>query len=649
MAKQFLKSSAKKPLISKGNNKYFKQFVLFAILAITAIVYSNSFNNGFVKYDDDYYVTDNKYIRDFSFHGIKEIACSYVKDELPVTLFSFAIDYKLWKLNPKPYHIENLLLHLINITLVFFLIMLVFNNFNIALIVTLLFAFHPFRVESVAWIAERKDLLYSLFLLTSLICYIRYLNSDNYKFLMYILALILSVLSVFSKFSGVTIAFIFILLDYYFKRKFSFLTIVEKIPFLIIPFISLIIHFTYKPVFLNQMQESIFNYTIVDRTFLACYSLLFYIFGLFAPFGLSVIHSYPFKDDGALPLIYYLSPVILILIIYLTVLLVKRISQFKRELIFSILFFIITISIYLHIVPYGGNVVVAERYTYISYLGLFVFIAHVYLWIVIYSSKSVQRFKSTILTFGYLSLIYFLISTYSRNNVWKNTYTLFTDVIENDSKVPLAYNNRGGALVLANNFKDAITDFNKAIEINPKYSDAYCNRSVAKLLSKDGKGAIEDLDMALYLNKNSDKAYCNRGHAKTVMKDYAGAAKDLDFAIKLNPESYEAWYNKGVLNYEQKKINEALQDYNKSLIINPSYSKSYINRGNIKGEFKDFNGAIKDYNKALEFNSENSSAYLNRGIARYYINDHSGACADWKSALQKGEEEGGNLLREFCR
>jgi protein O-mannosyl-transferase len=648
MSKQNMKSSHKKSLIDTGKSKYKKQIILAAILIITAFSYSNSLNNDFVKYDDDYYVTDNKYIRDFSFHGLKEIAVSYSRDELPVTLFSFSIDYKLWKLNPRPYHVENLIFHLINILLVYGLISLIFNNFSISLIVTLLFAFHPFRVESVSWIAERKDMLYSFFLLSSLICYIKYIKNND-KFLMYVLALILSVLSVFSKFSGVVITFILIILDYYFKRRYSLKTILEKIPFLIVPLISLVIHFTYKPEFMNQMQESVFNYSYFDRIFLACYSLIFYIVRLFLPFGLSVIHSYPFRENGGLPAIYYISPAFLILISYLTFLLIRKVKLYSREFVFSLLFFLITISIYLHMVPYGGNVVVAERYTYISYIGLFIFVAYIYTWLVKNPSANIQKFRNTIITAGYIFLIILIIVTYSRNQVWKNTYTLFSDVIENDAKVPLAYNNRGGAQVLSNNFKEAISDFDKALEINPRYADALCNRSVAKLLAKDEKGAVEDLDKAIAINKNLEKAYCNRGNVKTVLKDYTGAMEDLEKAIKLNPESYEAWYNKGVLNYQQNRISEALEDYNKSLIINPAYVKAYINRGNIKGEQKDFQSAVNDYNKALEINKQNSSAYLNRGIARYYLNDQQGACDDWESAYKNGNNEAGNFIRQYCK
>lgn len=623
-----------------ANKKYLNNFLLLAILLITAIIYSSSFNNEFVRYDDDYYVLDNQYTRDFSANGLKEISASYLKDELPVTLLSFAIDYKLFKLNPKPYHIENLLFHLLNILLVFLLVRLIFKNDKLALIVALLFAVHPFRVESVAWVAERKDMLYSLFMLSSLIIYIKYIKESS-KYQYYVLALVLSVLSVLSKFSGVTITAVLLLLDYYFERKFTIKTILEKVPFIIVPIISFIIHQTYIPPALSQMQESPFVFSFVDRLFLGSYSLLYYIYSLFIPLKLSVLHSYPKASEG-LPIIYYISPLILVLIGYLIFILIRKLASLKREIVFGILFFLISISLYLHVIPFGGNVVVAERYTYMAYLGLFIIIGQLFLY-------SVRQNKSLITPIGYIYVLILIIISFSRISVWENSYTLFDDVIENDPNIALAYNNRGGASMMNKNFKEAVADYTRAIELNPKYLDAFCNRGIAKHEISDNNGAIEDLNKAIELNKNNDKAYSNRGQIKTDMKDYAGALEDLNKAIVLNQKSYDAWYNKGVLNYEQKNVKEAVDNFSKAIAINPLFAKAYVNRGNIKGEEKDFNAAISDYNMAIEISDNNATAYLNRGIAKYYTGDKNNACKDWKMALEKGDKNANGLIQQYCK
>jgi len=654
MNKQKLHTNTKKLIVNSKNNgilnknKYINYILLSVILIVTIFAYSNSFDNNFVKYDDDYYVTENKYIRDFSFNGIKEIIFSYVKDELPVTLISFAADYKIWKLNPKPYHIENLILHLINIVLVYILISYIFKNFNLALIVSLLFAIHPYRVESVAWIAERKDLLYSLFFLSSLICYAKYLQEKS-KIFLYLFAVILSILSVLSKFSGVTLTFILILFDYYYKRKITFKTIIEKIPFIIIPVISTYIHFIYSPLSANQMQIHTIDYSFFERIFLGCYSLSFYILGIFFPFNLSVLHSYPLKFNDYLPVVYYISPIFIILIIIFSFLIIKKLSLLKREIIFGILFFLITISIVLHIVGFGGSVIVAERYTYIPYLGLFIIIGNILLWIIHSTDIKIRKLKPIILTISYIYLIVYMIFTYSRNFIWENTYTLFNNVIEKDTNIPLAYNNRGGAEIISKDYNKAITDFNCAIKLNPYYSEAYSNLAIAKFEQNDYNSAVEHLNKAIQLNKLYDKAYSNRGHIKTILNDYKGAMYDLNKAISINPYSYEAWYNKSILNYQQKNIKAAVDNLNKAIKINPYYAKAYVNRGNIKGELKDFNNAIIDYNKAIEVSPELISAYVNRGIAKYFAGNISEACFDWNIAANKGDRQAMGLLQQYCK
>jgi len=536
MNKQKLKTNNKKLIVNSKNNgilnknKYINYILLSVILIVTIFVYSNSFNNDFVKYDDDYYITENKYIRDFSFNGIKEIIFSYVKDELPVTLISFAVDYKLWKLKPRPYHIENLILHLINIVLVYILISYIFKNFNLALIVSLLFAIHPYRVESVAWIAERKDMLYSFFFLSSLICYVKYLQDKN-KIILYFFAVVLSILSVLSKFSGVTLTFILILVDYYYKRKITFKTIIEKIPFIIIPVISTYIHFTYSPLNINQLQVHNIDFSFFERIFLGCYSLTFYILGIFFPFNLSVLHSYPLKFNDYLPVIYYISPIFIILIIIFSFLIIKKLYFLKKEIIFGILFFLITISIVLHVVAFGGSVVVAERYTYIPYLGLFIIIGNIFLWIVHSTNNMIRKLKPIILTISYIYLFAFMIFTYSRNFIWENTYTLFNDVIEKDTNIPIAYNNRGGAEIISKDYNKAIADFNCAIKLNPYYFEAYSNLAIAKFEQNDYKRAVEYLNKAIQLNNLYDKAYSNRGHIKTILNDYKGALADLNKSV----------------------------------------------------------------------------------------------------------------------
>lgn len=211
--------------------KNYRQYYLLAgILLLTVLLYSNSLDSEFINYDDNVYITGNNYIKNFSAEGFTDIIKAYSKDELPLTLISFTIDYKFFGLNPVPYHIENLIFHLINILLVFLLIKKLSKRPVVALIASLLFAIHPLRTESVVWSAERKDMLVTLFFLSSVIFYINYITS-GYKLKWLIFSLILSMLAILSKFTALTIPFVLFLADYYYSRKFTLKVILEKIPF----------------------------------------------------------------------------------------------------------------------------------------------------------------------------------------------------------------------------------------------------------------------------------------------------------------------------------------------------------------------------------------------------------------------------------
>jgi hypothetical protein len=136
------------------------------VILVTAIVYSNYLTNGFVHWDDDLYVYTNQDIRHFDGAAIHEFFTGYfVKMYVPVTMISYALDYKIGALDPTIYHCTNLLLHLLNVALVFYLIFLLTGQTAIAVISAVFFGIHPLHVESVAWISERKDLLYSFFYL----------------------------------------------------------------------------------------------------------------------------------------------------------------------------------------------------------------------------------------------------------------------------------------------------------------------------------------------------------------------------------------------------------------------------------------------------------------------------------------------------
>ncbi|CAN2045242.1 protein O-mannosyl-transferase [Candidatus Magnetomoraceae bacterium gMMP-13] len=403
-------------------------FYLSAILLLSIFVFSNTIDNGFVNLDDNEYIYDNNYIHDFSINGIKNLFLK--KHHNPLTKLSFLINYHLWGFNAKTYHIINLIIHLFNIALVFYFISLFTDKIEIIVITALFFAIHPMRVESVAWISERKDLLYSFFYLISLINYFYYVKNKSKT--AFIISVLLFELSYLSKGVAISLPFVLFAIDYYFERKLTPRLIFEKLIFIIIAFSPKIFKYLIKLELsrieisiaiavtlllciitfigikkLKNQSDIIYSYifgsifsgivflflfkkliklvpaidvSFFDRILMANYSLLFYIVKLFLPVNLSALHYYPKKTDGFLPIEYYIAPFIIILLVFLIFKGMKYSDQkLRKNIIFGLLLFLIPISITLHIIPIKGKVIVAERYTYMPYIGLFFIIGSFYL------------------------------------------------------------------------------------------------------------------------------------------------------------------------------------------------------------------------------------------------------------------------------
>ncbi len=220
-----------------GNSRMKKLLGILIILAIVSIVYIPVFQNGFLKtWDDNRYVLENKYIQEISPESVVKMFTVYYDGHYhPLTLLSLAVDYKIGGLEPKTYHITSLILHLVNVILVFSFVFLLFNKRNllVPLVVSLLFGLGTMNVESVAWISERKNLLYSMFFFASLIAYLKYIELNKRKF--YFLSLLFFLFSILSKSMAISLAVTLILIDLYYKRRvLSRKIIIEKLPFFLL-------------------------------------------------------------------------------------------------------------------------------------------------------------------------------------------------------------------------------------------------------------------------------------------------------------------------------------------------------------------------------------------------------------------------------
>ncbi|MDH4197222.1 MAG: hypothetical protein OEW05_07445, partial [Candidatus Aminicenantes bacterium] len=324
--------------------------ILALILVLTAAVFSNSLRNEFIdELDDDIYIVNNTAVKDLSAAGLKTILTTFVAGNYhPLTMLSYAVEYRLFGLDPHAYHRTNRLLHGLNTALVFALVWSLWRRRAAAVLAALLFAVHPLRVESVSWISERKDVLYAFFFLAALLAYVSYMK-DRTKRGRLAGAFVLFLLSLLSKPMAVTFPVVLLLIDVYLQRKLDRRAWLEKVPFFILAVVFGALTLTTQDPG-STLQEMAGRYGFFERLFFPFYALAFYLAKLFVPTGLSAYHYYPELVGGRLPWEYYAAPLALLMV---GLLVIRARGRLRRELIFGSLFFLVTISVTLQIIPAG--------------------------------------------------------------------------------------------------------------------------------------------------------------------------------------------------------------------------------------------------------------------------------------------------------
>lgn len=621
--------------------------LLSVIVLLTILVYSNSLFNGFTNWDDELNVTANLSIRSMGFYNLKIFFTTpYVGMYVPLTMITYAFDYLIAGLNPIMFHLTNLLLHIINVVLVYKLIKLLTGTINVSAIAALLFAVHPVNVESIAWISTRSSLLFTLFYFASLIYYIRYLNhGEKNKHL--VIALIFFVLSLLSKSQAMTLPVLLFAFDYWYKRKVCTKIFLEKIPFF-----AFAVVFGILTVFMREEAghlnpTSMFSF--LDKLCFTFYAFQMYLFKLIVPVNLSAFYPVPDKTDNFLPVEFFIAPIIILILIFF----IWRWFRYNRNVIFGTLFFLITISIVtLKIIPFGHQII-AERYGYIPYIGIFMIAGSFYNRIAEQQKLNPKSYNKTLFTIILSAFIlFFSITTFSRNFIWKNSITLYTDVILKNPDIALPYYNRGLAKVSMNDLKGAVEDFTAAIKskhykTNEVFRFYISRGNTFKLLNLPDK-AMEDYNKGIEMNPDYAEAYYNRGNLKAKTKDFVGAMNDYKKAIVLNPEFHPAYTQLGTLKAMMNQMDEAMQYFNKALEIKPDFTEALLNRGIAEISLRDYKGAVRDFSKVTEINPSDAYAWFNKGIAELNLSMKDKACADIKKSLDLGYKEAESVLKQVC-
>lgn len=621
------------------------RWALFS-LAITVLCFLPSLQNKFVNLDDPQYLTQNPVIKIFSTENLKAIfSQQFVGNYQPITMLSYMVEYKLFGLNPFGYHFMNLVFHLLNTLLVFLVVQKITFTADgererraiVPFITSLLFGIHPLHVESVAWISERKDVLYGFFFLWALYLYISNpapalptgegastttppLKGEAGRGL---LSLLLFLLALLSKAQAVVLPIVFFAVDFLMNRKFTTKTILEKIPFFIlaVAFGLLAIKVQGKAGAMQTYQY----FPFYERILFSCYALITYMHKLILPINLSCFYPYPETDDKINTIWVYLSPAVLLAIAFL----IWKFFRESRVVLFGVAFFLITIVLVLQLLPIG-DALTADRYTYIPSIGLFFIAAH------FLTFSKVSNFGKIKLLAASIYLLFFCYLTFQRTKVWHDSITLYTSAIDNGYKAAIIYNNRGAVLSDSSKNEEAIKDFDSLVKLKPRYPNGWRNKGLIHVRLKQSEQAYKAFTEAIKYFPADASNYMSRGTISVEKNDFKNALKDFTKIIELNPNSGEGYYARSEAYGKSNRLSEALTDINKAIEFSPANGQAYNNRGIIYSMSGKYQEAINDFTKSLELKPDNFGAYTNRALAYKGMGKFAEALQDMLTAKEKG-------------
>ena len=568
------------------NNVY---AICFCILCTLVAYIYPALHNQFTNWDDPAYVTNNTIITTWN-SGIFTVSVNKLWS--PIQILLLTIEYHLFRLNPAGYHLISLLLHLCDVVLVFFVIFKLSRKYVVALIAALFFGIHPMQAESVMWVSDQKDVLFTLFYLAAMLTYYRYIELRNdagrskNKYLL--LTIIFFILSCLSKSMGETLPVVLILMDSFAANNWNPKFILRSAGGKVIFFAIIAAYITARHMVLNNTStidmHQASHFTFTEQTMFACYALVIYVVKFIAPFSLSAFYPYPAKDaDGLYPVIFYLSPFIVLISTGLIIWFIirrKKNGLSNSALLFGLLFFIVNIYITLQLKA-SANEILADRYTYLSYFGLLFIAAGA---INTFWEKYQAQLQKMTIASGCCVAIVFVLMANNYARTWYDSTTLWSHVIDvfRSSQVKdleMAYTNRGIAYADQGRPDLTIADCTAAIKLNPGFYLAYYNRGIAYTIVGKSDLAESDFTTTTNLNPTCVGAYFSLGAAYFNKGKFDLAISNYGKAISLNPEYTEAYNNRGVIYSNEGQLDLAIVDYTKSIALNPNYAEAHRNRG----------------------------------------------------------------------
>lgn len=608
-------------------------FLTFSIVG----VYWGIHGHDFVFFDDNQYVTENATVQ----AGLTKPGLIWAFTTFqaanwhPLTWLSHMLDCQLFGLNAGMHHLISLGFHIANTLLLFWVFRKMSGAVWRSAFVAALFALHPLHVESVAWVAERKDVLSTFFWIWTMLAYVYYTEKPGVR--RYSLVLILFSLGLMAKPMVVTLPFILILMDCWplgrlqilfsknerylglKQRPLSYL-VLEKIPLAVLSAAASVL--TVVAQHRGGAVQGLEDLPLSIRLSNALIAYTTYIGKMFWPFELSVLYPHPeivhiWESVGSGMLLACLSIIFIMM--------VRRRPYFAM----GWFWYLGSLVPVIGIVQVGAQSM-ADRYTYIPLIGLFVIIA----WGVFALLKNRRYKKAFLTTSAGLVILSLMICTVRQVYHWKDSLSLFEHTLNVTDNNWIIHNSVGTVLMNEGKYKKAIGHFNEALKIYPECAEAHLALGSVKERQGLWKEANTHYLEALKLNPDYAEAHNNLGNVYALQRQVKPAIEHYSEALRIKPDYANAHINMGNVLAYNGSIKDAMRHYSKALEIKPHHVKTHINVGLVMLHSGDADEAIVHFSEVLSINGNSVRAYY--GLARAYQmkGDLDKAIRYYREALQ---------------
>jgi tetratricopeptide (TPR) repeat protein len=591
-----------------------KNITLLSIILIALLgfaVYFNSINGKFI-WDDEDLIENNAFIKSFS--NVTNIFTATIKIEAgrewgfyrPIQMLTYMIDYSLWKLDVRGYHLTNIFLHVFAALAVFWLINLLYDDWLLSSLAGILFVVCPVHTEAVSYISGRAD---SLSLLFMLLCFIFYVKKRR---ILYLFAVLSYVTALLSRENSLILPGLLLLYHYSFKERIKlgrFLPILGVTGiYVFLRLGRLATQITYSTTFLERLPG-----------FFA--ALASYVKLLFFPFNLHMEYGYKqfsFSDFGV---------ILGILILVSLVVYAVRKRETNKLVFFSLSWFFINILPVSNLYPI--NAYMAEHWLYVPSIGFFIIVAAGISFL--FRRKAYRNF-SIVLVIGGVSFYSYL--TINQNAYWREPLSFYERTLKYAPASARVCNNLGNIYNSMDKKEEAIELYTKAMKISPDYAEAYYNLGVVYKDTARYKEAIAVFEKTIELNPKHARAFNNLGIVYSALGKKQESIASYKAAIEIDPGFAKVYSNLGVVYKDMDRNEEAVSFYKKSIEIDPFYEIAHNNLAVIYRDMKEYEKAVASYREMIRINLNPGKAYYNLGNIYNTMGKYEQAISAYKQAVK---------------